>query len=154
MSAHRLTVALVLGLTVAVAAQAPTLAERAAAIDHVLKEREGQRVVVGHMSRELGVDAETLRAQQTRTGLTWGELLIAHRVARAAQLDLDQIVAEFRRSVSWEDVIHAHGVDLQRITTLIERSETTMEAHGDDRAPRSTAAPPSSTPRGGGRRRY
>ncbi len=42
---------------------------------------EGDRVVLQRMSQELGVPAATLRAQRERTGLGWGDLLIAHRLA-------------------------------------------------------------------------
>ena len=76
MRPHLVSIALVLGVVLGAAAgadaQAPTLAERAAAIDRVLTEREGFRGVVGHISRELGIVVDTLRAQQAQTGLSWG----------------------------------------------------------------------------------
>src|SRR5206468_4386317 len=89
----RLRLWIVLGLTLAVTmiavAQAPTLADRAAAIDRVVTQPEGYRVVVGHISRELSIVVDTLRAQHAQTGLSWGEILIAHRVSREAKVSFD-----------------------------------------------------------------
>jgi hypothetical protein len=43
--------------------------------------------VAGHVSRKLAVSVEVLRAQRARTGLDWGDLLIANPQAlRAAPL--------------------------------------------------------------------
>ena len=124
----RLRLSIVMGLMLAVAvitgAQAPTLADRAAAIDRVLTQTEGYRVVVGHISRELSIVVDTLRAQHAQTGLSWGEILVAHRVAREAKVSFDQIAAEYRTGKSWEDLARDHKVDLQKITDeaqIIER---------------------------------
>src|SRR5690349_717536 len=59
----------------------PTLAQCAAAIDTAAAEPDGERVVLGHLSRKLRVSAETLRSQRMQTGLGWGELLIANRLS-------------------------------------------------------------------------
>src|SRR5262245_63545099 len=77
-------------------ADAPTLEDRAAAIDRVSKESDGDRIVIGHVSRALGIPVEKLRVQQTQTGLSWGELLVAYRVARAPGRTLEQTVTDFR----------------------------------------------------------
>src|SRR5205814_1251801 len=56
----------------AVAEPSVTLAERAAAIEAAAEEPDGERVVLGHLSRKLGMSAEALRAQRAQTGLGWG----------------------------------------------------------------------------------
>src|SRR5204862_469539 len=65
----------------AVAEPSPPLAERAAAIEAAAEEPDGERVVLGHLSRTLGMSAEALRAQRAQTGLGWGDLLIANRLS-------------------------------------------------------------------------
>src|SRR5262249_24862558 len=137
-------------LAVGAHAQAPSLAERAAAIDRVLSEREGFRVVVGHISRELGSNVDTLREQRAKRGLTWGEMLVAHRLSREAKVSFDQIVTEFRNGQAWEDIARAHAVDLGPLTQLVQRSQLTMEQRADDKPPPHTGGPPSVVPPSGG----
>ena len=150
MRARRLSVVLVLGVALSVAAmtgaQAPTLADRAAAIDRILTEREGYRVVVGHISRELGIGVDILRAQQAQTGLTWGEILIAHRLAREAKVGFEQIAGEYRSGKSWEDLARERAADLATITAAVQRSQTIMEQRGEDKAPPPIQGTPSVTP--------
>jgi hypothetical protein len=42
---------------------------------------QGFRIVVGHISPELGASMDKLHAQYAQTGLRWDEILIAHRVS-------------------------------------------------------------------------
>ena len=91
-----IVLAVALGTGPAWSADPPSLEERAAAIERVSKEPDGDRVVVGHISRKLGIPVETLRTQRTQTGFGWGELLIANRLSSAKGLTFDQVVAEFR----------------------------------------------------------
>jgi len=70
--------ALFLGIGLTWGAAPPTLEELAAAIERVRTGPDGERVVVGHISRKLAVSVEALRAQHAQTGLGWGELLIAN----------------------------------------------------------------------------
>src|SRR5947207_14436450 len=96
----RVRLSIGLGLTLALAviagAQAPTLADRAAAIDRVVSQPEGYRVGVGHISRELVIVVDTPRAQHAQTGLSWGEILVAHRGSRGAKASFGPSAAEDR----------------------------------------------------------
>ena len=80
----------------AVAEPSVTLAERAAAIEAAAEEPDGERVVLGHLSRKLGMSAEALRAQRAQTGLGWGDLLIANRLSLETHAPFDALVAEMR----------------------------------------------------------
>jgi hypothetical protein len=124
------------------------LAERAAAIDQVLTEREGFRVVVGHISRELGIPVDTLREQRAKTGLSWGELLVAQRISREGKVGLDDVVAEVRGGKSWEEAARAHKIDLAQLTSLIQRSQTTVERRSEDKPPPPISGAPSVVPGG------
>ena len=154
----RLRLSIVLGLTLAVTmiavAQAPTLADRAAAIDRVVTQPQGYRVVVGHISRELVIVVDTLRAQHAQTGLSWGEILVAHRVSREAKVSFDQIAAEYRTGRSWEELARDHKVDLQKITAAIQRWQSVVEQRAEDKAPPPTGGTPSVAPPGVPDRRY
>ncbi len=137
-------------------ADEPTLGERAAAIERASQEPDGVRTVVGHLSRALGVSVDTLRTQRAETGLNWGELLIATRLARATELPLAQIVSELKTGKTWEDIAEAHGVDGARLARQVEQSQAVVETHGEDKAPHITidqSRPPPGRGAGTGRSR-
>ena len=64
-----ITLAMLFGVTLVLAADAPTLEDRARAIERASTLPEGVRVVLGHLSRELALSAESLRAERAKTGL-------------------------------------------------------------------------------------
>ena len=92
-------------------------------------------MVVGRLSRELGLPVEELRAQRLRTGLDWGALLIANRLARETGLTFDQVVAEYRGGKTWEDIVREHKVDLQKLVSAVEHTQTVVERRSEDKAP-------------------
>ena len=149
----RRLITLVAGVGLAVAAgahaQSGDLAERAAAIDSVLTQPGGFRVVVGHISRELVIPVETLREQQKKTGLGWGDLLIAHRMAREARVGVEQVVADFQAGKPWEEIAGTYKVELARLTAAMERSQLTVERRSEDRAPPNTSTGPTASPPSG-----
>jgi hypothetical protein len=149
-----IALAFTFAVTMIAGAQAPTLADRAAAIDRVVTQPEGYRVVVGHISRELVIVVDTLRAQKAQTGLSWGEILVAHRVSREAKVSFDQIAAEYRTGKSWEDLVRDHKADLQKITAAIQRSQSVVEQRAEDKAPPPTVGTPSVAPPGVPASRY
>ncbi len=133
---------------------APTLEEIAAAIDRVAQEPDGDRVVVGHISRTRAMSAETLRTEHARIGLGWGDLLIAHRLSREAGPPLDEIVAEVRRGKPWKEIV-GDRIDLATLIGEVQRSKEIIEARGEDKGPRTTGAskgPGRQAPGGGGSR--
>jgi hypothetical protein len=154
MPAALLLVLLVLaGAAPAGGADPPTLAERAAAIERASTAPDGFRVVVGHVSRELGIPVDVLRGQRAQTGLDWGALLIANRLARETGLTLEQVVAESRRGTSWEDIARAHNVDVAKLAGAVANTQSIVERRAEDKAPppmqwKSTAPPGSGGPTG------
>jgi hypothetical protein len=119
----------------------PTLADRAAAIERTAGEPDGERVVLGHLSRKLNMPAETLRSQRAHTGLGWGDLFIANRLALETQTPFETLVAELRSGQSWERVARAHGADLERLQADMRASEDAMEQRSEDKSPHATTVP-------------
>lgn len=119
----------------------PTLADRAAAIERTAAEPDGERVVLGHLSRKLSMSAETLRAQRAQTGLGWGDLLIANRLALETHASFETLVAEMRGGQDWESVARAHGADLERLQTDMRASEEAVEQRSEDKSPHATTVP-------------
>src|SRR3989449_11711976 len=93
--------AVFLGIGLTWGADPPTLEELATAIEGVRTGPDGERIVVGHISRKLAVSVEALRAQRAQTRLGWGELLIANLLSKATKLSVDEVVAEFRSGKGW-----------------------------------------------------
>jgi hypothetical protein len=135
-------------------ARAASLAERAAAIEGAAEEPDGERVVLGHLSRKLGMSAERLRAQRAQTGLGWGDLLIANRLSGETHAPFEALVAELRGGQDWESVARAHGADLERLASDVRTSEEAVEQHAEDKGSHAFTAPGSGKGhgRGGGGR--
>jgi hypothetical protein len=119
----------------------PTLADRAAAIERTAGEPDGERVVLGHLSRRLNMSAETLRAQRAQTGLGWGDLLIANRLALETHASFETLIGEMRGGLDWEGVARAHGVDLERLQTDMRASEEAVEQRSENKSPHATTVP-------------
>jgi len=119
----------------------PTLADRAAAIERTAGEPDGERVVLGHLSRKLNMSAETLRSQRAQTGLGWGDVFIANRLALETQTPFEALVAELRGGQSWESVARAHGADLERLQADMRASVDAMEQRSEDKSPHATTVP-------------
>ena len=133
----RFLLALVLLVSAAPAwsADPATLADHAAAIERASTAPDGFRVVVGHLSRELGLPVEVLRAQRMRTGLDWGSLFIANRLAKEGGLSFDDVVAQRGTGKAWEQIGREHKVDLDKLTGAVQRSLTVVERRSEDKAP-------------------
>jgi hypothetical protein len=128
----------------------PSLAERAAAIEATANEADGERVVLGHLSRKLGVSADVLRAPRAQPGLGWGDLFIANRLARETHTPLETLVAESRAGATWEDIAREHGADVERLGNGVRTSEEAMEQRSEDKYPHASTTGPTGKGRGGG----
>jgi len=124
-------------------ADQPTLEELAAGIERARSGPDGERVVVGHISRKLGVSVATLRAQRDQTTLSWGDLLIASLLSRDTKRTVDSIAAEFRGGMKWEDIARRHNVGLDALISDVRESQQAMEQRAEDRAPPRTESSPS-----------
>lgn len=114
-----------------------TLAERAAAIERAAQAPDGERVVLGHISRKLRMSSDTLRQQRARTGLGWGDLLIANLLSTATGRTFDDVVAEFRNGKGWEATARDYHVDPARLANDVQHSQDIVEHQAEDRAPAS-----------------
>jgi hypothetical protein len=147
-----LAVLLLLGVAPAWAADT-TLADRAASIERASTAPDGFRVVVGHLSRELGLGVDILRAQRLQTNLDWGSIYIANRLAKESGRSFEDVVAEHRGGKAWEDIGRAHKVDVDKLAGAVQRTQTVVERRSEDKAPppmewKSSAPPGTGGPSG------
>lgn len=145
-----LALALAVMSPLATLAGATTLAELAGAIDRAATEPDGDRVVVGHISRTLAVSVETLRTDRARTGLGWGDFLIAYRLSHEGDLPFEGIVADIRGGKVWPEIVGTY-MDLATLVAEVERSKAMIEQRSEDKGPAVSRGPGQRTSGGGGR---
>jgi hypothetical protein len=117
--------ALALGAVGAVTAAPPaprTVDEAAITIDEA-----ADHIVAQHLAQPLGAAAGTLEAQRRDTGLSWGKIVVAHRLARATDLTFDQIVQESARGAAWDAIAQSHGVDPATLLPAITQARYALE---------------------------
>ena len=127
-------------------AEPPTLEELAAAIEKVRTGPDGERIVAGHISRKLAMSVEVLRTQRARTGLDWGDLLIANLLCKPPGPTVDHVVAEFKGGAGWADIARHHNVNLDQLRSEVQLSQQAMELRSEDKGPPRTTSETQSSP--------
>lgn len=89
---------------------------------------EEKQVVIRRFSEELGIPAERLQAQRQRTGLRWGQILIANRLSQKAGMSFDHVVSEFRSGKGWGEIARDHHVNLGKMIGEVRASRPAIRA--------------------------
>ena len=113
----------------------PSLGESAHVIHRASGERDGDRVVVGYISRTLRMSVATLREQRKTTGLGWGELLIANYIAQTSRAPFPEVVGDFQGGKSWEDIARDRKVDVKALTANVKQAIAAISQRSDDKPP-------------------
>ena len=66
------------------------------------------------------VATSQLEREKTRTGMTFGDVYVAHSLAFATKKKFNAIVELHKSGKSWADIAKAHGVSLKGSSALIE----------------------------------
>lgn len=66
------------------------------------------------------VAASTLESEKSRTGLSLGEVYVAHSLAMASHKSFNQIAALKARGQSWAKIAQAHNVSLRGSTAVLK----------------------------------
>lgn len=66
------------------------------------------------------VAASTLESEKSRTGLSLGDVYVAHSLAMAAHKSFNQIAALKARGESWAKIAQAHNVSLRGSTAALK----------------------------------
>jgi hypothetical protein len=66
------------------------------------------------------VAAATLEQEKSRTGLSFGEVYVAHSLAMVSQKSFNQIVALKAKGQSWAAIAQAHKVSLKGSTAALK----------------------------------
>jgi hypothetical protein len=81
--------------------------------------REDKRRMLSIIIINTNVAATTLEEQKARTGLSFGDIYVAHALSLATRKKFDTIVALKLRGRSWSQIARAHNVSLKGSTALL-----------------------------------
>ena len=81
--------------------------------------QEDKRRMLSIIVINTNVAATTLEQQKARTGLSFGDLYVAHSLALATRKKFDTIVALKAGGQSWAQIARAHKVSLKGSTGLL-----------------------------------
>jgi len=81
--------------------------------------QEDKRRMLSIIVINTNVAATTLEQQKTRTGLSFGDLYVAHSLALATRKKFDTIAALKTGGQSWAQIARAHKVSLKGSTELL-----------------------------------
>jgi len=85
-------------------------------------------VAMQRLSQELGLPLQVLEAQSQEMKLDPADLLIAHRLAHAAGLSVDRVVAEFRERGAWGGIARTHRVDVDELIRQVSQFRQAIES--------------------------
>ena len=135
---------ILLGPTIARADDQADLDKIAAALNTQAKTTDGRQRVLAAISKETGVQVATLEAQKKKTGLGFGELLIANSLASATGKTFDEIVALKTSGQGWGKVAKANNLKLGDVVSKARHADQAAQPA------RGTGAKGTSGTRGGG----
>jgi hypothetical protein len=82
--------------------------------------REDKRRMLSIIVINTNVATTTLEQQKARTGLSFGDLYVAHSLSLATRKKFDSIVALKTGGQSWSQIARAHKVSLKGSTELLK----------------------------------
>jgi hypothetical protein len=102
-----------------------TAGDDSKAIDKLIRDinaaaREDKRRMLSIIIINTNVAGTTLEQQKARTGLSFGDIYVAHALSLATRKKFDTIVAMKARGQSWSQIARAHNVSLKGSTALLK----------------------------------
>ena len=88
---------------------------------------DGYALIVPAVKLQTGVPAETLKWQQQKTGLTYGELLVANSLASGSGKSFNDIIAMKNKGQSWSQISQSLRINIDSITTRLKTAEESIK---------------------------
>jgi hypothetical protein len=82
--------------------------------------REDKRRMLSIITINTDVATTTLEEEKARTGLSFGDIYVAHSLSLATRKKFDTIVALKKRGQSWSQIARAHKVSLKGSAELLK----------------------------------
>ena len=94
----------------------------------------GQDRVLTRISNQTGVPVDTLKQQEAKTGLGFGNLEKANLLAKASGHSFQQVVSRFKAGEGWGEIAHDAGLNLGKIESEAHRSDNAAQNGHDAEA--------------------
>jgi hypothetical protein len=86
-----------------------------------------EKVVLAKLSETLSVPADTLRQQKTQYSLSFGQLYMAHALAKAANKDFDTVMSQIKSGKTWSMLVQENNLRMQPISVSVRDLEKTLK---------------------------
>jgi hypothetical protein len=107
-----LTIAVLLSVAAAVLVHASSIEATMASINADAKKEGGPARVLQSISASTGVPVATLEKEKAKTNLNYGDLFVAHAIAKASGKSFNDIAGMKMKGQSWETIAAANNVSL------------------------------------------
>jgi hypothetical protein len=88
---------------------------------------QGQEAVFNSLSQQLNVPVDTLKAQQTNTKFSPGQLFIANSLAASSGKTFDQLAQEFKSGKGWGEIAKEDNLNLGKVVSDLKRANKKVE---------------------------
>lgn len=86
-----------------------------------------EKVVLAQLSEKLFVPTETLAQQKMQYSLSFGQLYMAHALAKATNKDFETMMSQFKSGKTWGQLVQDNNVRLQPISATVHDLEKTLK---------------------------
>jgi hypothetical protein len=95
---------------------------------------QGQETVFNSLSQQLNIPVDTLKAQQTSTNFSPGQLFIANSLAAASGKTFDQMAQEFKSGKGWGEIAKQDNLNLGKVVSDLKRANKKVEENRAEQA--------------------
>lgn len=95
-------------------------------VDQAAKDVAEQQTL-NEMSMQLGVSVNVLKQQKDDGKLSFGELYVAHQIAKAAKVDFKAIVDDYKSGKAWGVVAKERKVEMDGVGKAAREMETRLK---------------------------
>jgi len=97
-------------------------------VETLAKSSNEQQMLKG-LSTHLGVSADTLKQEMTSNNLNYGQLYLAHAIAKAANADFKTILSDSKNKL-WTTIIEERKVDKKHMASDVDDLEKAIKNSG------------------------
>jgi hypothetical protein len=97
-------------------------------VETLAKASNEQQMLTG-LSKHLGVSSDVLKQEMASNNLNFGQLYLAHAIAKAAKSDFKTIVSDSKTKL-WTTIIEERKVDKKQIASDVDDLEKVIKGSG------------------------
>jgi hypothetical protein len=97
-------------------------------VETLAKSNNEQQMLTG-LSKHFGVSSDVLKQEMTSNNLNYGQLYLAHTIAREAKADFNTIVSDSKTKL-WTTIIEERKIDKKHIASDVDDLEKAIKSSG------------------------